>query len=88
MLRQAEAGLAEYRNVPGKRDRYESRLKFKRDLQTLLHTTDVAVAYARGRLYGEINGIQRVRNMPETSLEELAKLSQEDLQRLNGQLLQ
>ena len=98
LLRQAEAGLAEYRKDPARlaqhrtdpreRDRYESRLNFKRDLQALSSRTDVEVAHARGMSYGEIKGIRRVRNMPEISIGELAKLSEESLGRLIDRLLE
>ena len=55
-------GLEQIKNDPQQLARYESRLKFKRDMQQFEdhRQASVAAAFTKGLLHGEIRGIQRM----------------------------
>ena len=68
------------------RERYESRLKFRRDMNQL--HADAASATERGSFQGEIKAFQFVLKLPQTPQQDLNKLSLDELQRLAEELRQ
>ena len=76
------------------RERYESRLKFRRDMQQI--QADAAAAtekgmekgMEKGSFQGEIKAFQFVLKQPPTPKQDLEKMSVEELQRLADELRQ